>query len=250
MSSEFEQSEVLDPLDGIHGAGDWSWTAASSGSGDSSEDAALWRLDLPPERALAVGSLDALDANCHLFESSAGAARARLHTLLGRDASAESFSMVGSATTPEEELEAWLISAQAADSAMSFQARASSPWWEQAATGIQALMMRASQACALRTVVETSLSGRALAHSVVRLQGDVVTVAGLRVNRSEMELHRRAVGIALAYRTSLVRMATFTLEGALTIGSRLALPGGPLLPLPAVWHFASRVVRTIRVQPS
>jgi hypothetical protein len=61
-----------------------------------------------------------------------------------------------------------------------------------------------------------------------------------------MQLHHRAVHLALASRVALMRMVTVVGTGAAGLALRLTVPGAQLLVLPAAWRFVQDVLREWR----
>jgi hypothetical protein len=97
----------------------------------------------------------------------------------------------------------------------------------------------------LQARVETSTGGTAVARTTLGWTGDCATVWSSQWGDSQARLHLRTVALALASRVALVRTLSLALQGAGLIAVTVGIPGGPLLALPAVWRFITRVQHEI-----
>jgi hypothetical protein len=93
----------------------------------------------------------------------------------------------------------------------------------------------------LQARIETSAGGMTIARTKVGWTGDCETVWSSQPEDGQASLHLRTVTLALTSRVALVRTLALALQGAGLIAVAIGIPGGPLLALPAVWRFISRV---------
>ena len=91
-------------------------------------------------------------------------------------------------------------------------------------------------------LVETSLDGRVIGRSALSLGGEVRTVVEPGAPADHARRHADAVGLTVATRAVVVRVAAVVFVGVAAVAARLVLPGGPIVALPAVWRFANRLV--------
>jgi hypothetical protein len=156
---------------------------------------------------------------------------------------------LGAAPTPEEELALLLAEVRAAEIAPSFGPGAwlSQPWRDVIAR-FEAFLQPLLHSLTHYAWVETIIAGRWLARTVVSWKGSFVTAWQAKVPSPQARLHERALDLALASRDAWLRILVLALRGALQVATLLALPGGFLLALPAVWHFLSRVSAELSAQ--
>jgi hypothetical protein len=61
-----------------------------------------------------------------------------------------------------------------------------------------------------------------------------------------MQVHRHNVDLTLQWRLGTLRMVGVVGAGAANIAVKLAVPGGQLLAIPAVWNFVKDVLKEWR----
>ena len=103
-------------------------------------------------------------------------------------------------------------------------------------------LARLRQAVSHFAQVDTRAGGRLLGRTTVTWMGDMATICAPQLDHQEVKLHERALALALGSRDALLRTFVVVVQGATDIALRLALPGGPLLALPAVWRFVRQVL--------
>jgi hypothetical protein len=151
----------------------------------------------------------------------------------------------GGAAAPdpaERELLAWLDECSAADGRVAFGGPEAPAWWTRAERELADLLERLRSWVAPTALVRTTSGDRAVALTAHRWSGRTVTAAAAGASGPELRLHDDLLELVAASRRIVVQVVGLAVEGAVRIGSRLALPGGPLLALPATWRFVHRVL--------
>ena len=90
--------------------------------------------------------------------------------------------------------------------------------------------------------MRTSSGDVAVAVTALRWAGRTTTAVAAGAGAPELRLHHDVARAGGGVSAAVVRVAGLAVEGVVRIGSRLALPGGPLIALPATWRFVHRVV--------
>lgn len=224
----------------------------------------LWRADLGPEPSGARARLTGSQAKLGASIQRLGEASSRLDATLERNGGAFAFAPGDSRQRggPESQLDAWLLAAGAGGAGLAFAADGGPPerggqgpsgpserevqgpawWWESASRTVVKFSGRVARWCTPWSRVETLCGGRPTGLSLIGLGGDVHTVLGREIRADDAAVHERVVALAVTSRATLLRVLGIVGRGATSIGSRLALPGGPLLALPAVWRFVNEVI--------
>ena len=141
----------------------------------------------------------------------------------------------------ERELVTWLDGG-AGDGAVAFGVGDDAGWSAQAMQELATLLDRLRSWIAPTALVRTSSGDVAVAVTALRWAGRTTTAVAAGAGAPELRLHHDVVELVAASRRAVVRVAGLAAEGVVRIGSRLALPGGPLIALPATWRFVHRVV--------
>jgi hypothetical protein len=94
--------------------------------------------------------------------------------------------------------------------------------------------------------VETAIAGTPIGQTAVGWTGDFRTIWTPAVTAADMQVHRHNVDLALQWRLGTLRMVGVVGAGAANIAVKLALPGGQLLAIPAVWNFVKDVLQEWR----
>ena len=204
-----------------------------------------WQANLPANSAEASVELARAEARVKAADQALPEAAERLEQLAVAQGAGTSFA-AGPATgatwgEPERELVALLGEIGTGGTATSFglmdMAKAgwgeASEWFSSAAASLLPTTLQAR--------VETSAGGTTVARTKVGWTGDCATVWSSQSGGSQATLHLRTVTLALASRVALVRTLALALQGAGLIAVAVGIPGGPLLALPAVWRFITRV---------
>ncbi len=237
----------------------WSSDAATASGALSFDIAAptdapaLWQVNLPDDFALAASRLSDSETSLQRSQQLLAAAAGRLEQLqpIASD-SAVSFAVGAEPDQdllpPERELLA-LLQGQTppGEAQVSFGmgadlAAAPMQGWEQAQQVFQSLMDKLRQSVADSVLIETRIAGRLLGRTVVSWAGDVQTVWPGGKTVEEVTLHQRTVALALKSRETMLKMFAASVQMAISLAFRLALPGGPLLALPAVLRFIKQML--------
>jgi hypothetical protein len=76
--------------------------------------------------------------------------------------------------------------------------------------------------------------------------GDAETIWPQPRHPEQVALHWNTLDLALQSRTTLLRTLIIVTHGAVKISSLLAMPGGVVLALPAIWKFINRLMDEYR----
>ena len=90
--------------------------------------------------------------------------------------------------------------------------------------------------------VQTEVAGIPIGQTAVDWTGDFRTIWTPTVTSTDMALHYRNITGTLQYRLGTLRLVGVVGAGAANIAVKLAVPGGQLLALPAVWNFVKDVL--------
>jgi hypothetical protein len=226
----------------------WTVVAAAATSGLAAPfmddgDAPRWRVDFTGTTGPAGDLLAEGTARLDAWQEAMPVAAERLQNFTTAYAAGQVLTHAfGAAPTPEEELALLLAELRAAEIASSFGLRAwlSQPWRDVIAR-FEAFLQPLLRSLTHYAWVETIIAGRWLARTVVSWKGSFVTAWEAKVPSPQARLHECALDLALASRDAWLRILLLALRGALQVATLIALPGGFLLALPAVWHFLYRV---------
>jgi hypothetical protein len=219
------------------------WQAGRPPAGvrpDSEGDTVAWHGDVA-----AVGDLRALRGHVDAATDALPSASGRLLGTIGEAGSGASFGPAGTTAAPkpaERELLAWLDECSTVDGRVAFGGPEAPGWLARAERELADLLERLRSWVAPTAVVRSTSGDSAVALTAHGWSGRTVTVAAARASRPELRLHDDLFELVAASRRIVVQIVGLTVEGAVRIGSRLALPGGPLLALPAAWRFVHRVL--------
>lgn len=202
----------------------------------------VWRAELPAEAASASAAMTTLETRAAIGMQALMEAEARLFrfaTLVSN--TSYSFSEEQPLEAPERELLASVTGTELyqANYGLGSDLRMK---WNQALQQFQDFMGSLLQSWEHYASVETTLSGRAVGWTVVGWEGDFTTIWAIENTSSQVDLHRRAVDLALSSRDATLRMLVIATQGAVELASVLATPLGPLFALPAVWRFLNQVL--------
>ncbi len=99
--------------------------------------------------------------------------------------------------------------------------------------------------------VETQIGAVPVGYTAVSWTGHYDTTWQQGVVPAQMNLHRRSLHLALAWRIALLRLVVVVGRGAAKIAARLAVPGPQqALVVPEVWRFVQDVLAELRALPS
>jgi hypothetical protein len=89
--------------------------------------------------------------------------------------------------------------------------------------------------------VETRVGEQVLARTSVGWTGDTNTFLQARVGPQQIQIHQRALGIALRSRALLIRTVLFAIQLSAAIGT-----GNPIAALPVTWRYVNRAIAIVR----
>ena len=95
--------------------------------------------------------------------------------------------------------------------------------------------------------IETSLQGSLIGSTVVSWSGKYVTSWHAGTHPESMRLHQRSLKVAMASRRLFLNMFSVSAISAARLSVLLAVPGGALFTLPAVWKFVTRILNEIEI---
>ncbi|HEX6569422.1 MAG TPA: hypothetical protein VF015_09660 [Acidimicrobiales bacterium] len=207
---------------------------------DADPDTGRWHVDVSAE-----ADLRALRRRADRATDDLPTVAGRLAGAVGEAGRAAAFGVPGTgsgARSPERELLAWLDRGMVADERVAFGGPQDLGWRVRAQRDLADLLDRLRSWLAPTAMVRTATGDRAVALTAHRWSGRTATAAAARASPPELRLHIDAVELVAASRRTVVRVVELAAEGVARIGSRLVLPGGPLLALPATWRFVHRVL--------
>jgi hypothetical protein len=215
--------------------------------------AARWRVDLPGSVGPAADLLAEGAGRLEAWREALPAAAGRLRTFVTAYTAGQAFAPAPAAPAPEAEAELDLLLAEVREAAAppSFGPR---QWllrrWQEVMARFEAFLQPLLRSLIHFAWVETVFAGRLLARTAVTWKGCFFTVWQAEGVDARAPLHERALDLALASRDTWLRVLLLALGGAVHVATLLALPGGFLLALPAVWNFIHRVSTEFGAQKS
>jgi hypothetical protein len=216
------------------------------------EEASVWQIDLPADPEAAGAQLARSAAQVTATQAALEDIPARIDAMvsqrqaLGSDPVA--FDMAGAATLaePESELLRWLDSVDPGqpvsfgmESVTSSEVKGAGAQFLQGADQLLRLLVHFAW-------VETQVEGDLLARTVVDWTGDSITTWGEELSPEQFALHKRSLKVALASRTTLLRIFIIVTQSAAKISVLIATPGAALLAIPAAWKFVNKVLAEVK----
>jgi hypothetical protein len=209
------------------------------------EEPVIWRSRLPADFEQAGRELAAAEDWQQQREQALRQALPRMQALLSTDAGL-SFA-TGELADAERTLLAAVNEARRPPAAVSFGIGADmAAGWAQADRQIRHFMQQSMRRVLHAAWVETSIGERLRGRSIVGWGGDTGTVWQAQVIAGELQLHRRSVDLALGTRLALIRSFGLAGRGAAIVATVVSSPLGPVMALPATWHFINELVRPRR----
>jgi hypothetical protein len=204
-----------------------------------------WLADLPAAPGPAAEVLAQGASRLEAWQEALPAAAERLGAFTTAYAAGAAFApapALAPAAEPEAELALLLAEVREAAGPPSFGPR---QWllrrWQAVTDRFQAFLRPVLRSLTHFAWVETVVGGRELARTAVTWKGSFLTAWRADGVGARALLHERALDLALASRATWVRVLLLALGGAARVAALLALPGGFLLALPAVWNFIHRI---------
>ena len=224
--------------------------------GIEAADSSLWRVDVSGDPQTASQWMAVSEARLQTSLEQMDVLEGRLDRALGQfgrvtfaTGGVGPYDPAGAAPNAAAELEllAWLDNAsrtQTTSDMPSFgqdddQGRG---WRQHASEELSRFLETVKRWCDPTARVETTADERLLAHSVVNWTGDLKTVCRADLAADQVALHERAVALVVRSRISVLRTVGTAARGVSEVAARLALPGGAILALPALWRFVNRLV--------
>lgn len=236
--------------DGSDLLGVWRESPVPEGSGTAFglADLPVWRADVPPSTPGALIRLTGSEAKVRASGQALAMASSRLDAAL--EDHDRGFAFAPSETpergapergAPDTGLAMWLLEA-GGGGGLAFDTTPGPAWWEAASRAAMRFSGQVARWCTPWSRVETLCAGHPAGLSLIGLGGNIHTVLGRSIPPHDAAVHQRVVALAVTSRATLFRVLAVVARAAATIGPRLALPGGPLLALPAVWRFVNAVI--------
>jgi hypothetical protein len=117
--------------------------------------------------------------------------------------------------------------------------------WQKAAQEFRVSVDRIKTTLTQFANVETSVQGRFIGRTMVSWSGKFETSWHPSNNWNESRLHQRSLKAALASRRLLLNLLIVSTQTAAKLSVLLAVPGGPIMVLPAVWKYVTRMMNEI-----
>jgi hypothetical protein len=200
-------------------------------------DELIWRVNLPPDLAVAQSYLVAGAERLEWSWRALDGLEERMGELgpAGAQATADAGSVTFSTGDPDDQLMAQL-------QAMLGQLPGAEA---QQATGPgarpAAILDMLTQMVTNYAAVETRVGEQVLARTSVGWTGDTDTFLQTRIGSQQIQIHQRALGIALRSRALLIRTVLFAIQLSTAIGT-----GNPIAALPITWRYINRAVAIVR----
>jgi hypothetical protein len=213
------------------------------------EEMVSWRMDLPGTLASARQMLE--QSEQQLLESEKGieGALARVDTLviqLANQDLGELSYQLAEVPNAEKELIDTLHFALAGAAGTSYDiSDPSKTKWQEANKLFESSIGRLNRLFNQYAAVETSIQGRLIGHTVVSWSGKYFTSWQIDADPNSLSLHQRSLKVAMASRRLFLTMFSVSAMSAARLSALLAIPGGALLTIPAIWKFVARIVSEI-----
>jgi hypothetical protein len=117
--------------------------------------------------------------------------------------------------------------------------------WQKAAQEFRISVDRIKTMLTQFANVETSVQGRFIGRTIVSWSGKFETSWHPSRGWNDSRLHQRSLEVALASRRLLLNLLIVSTQSAAKLSVLLAVPGGPIMVLPAVWKYVTRMIDEI-----
>jgi hypothetical protein len=117
--------------------------------------------------------------------------------------------------------------------------------WQKAAQEFRISMDRIKTMLTQFANVETSVQGKFIGRTIVSWSGKFETSWHPSRGWNDSRLHQRSLEVALASRRLLLNLLIVSTQSAAKLSVLLAVPGGPIMVLPAVWKYVTRMIDEI-----
>jgi len=227
-------------------------------SGDTPPDGPVWRINLPADSHQAKTRLASGVQHIQAAQRALPNIEQRIAELANkqtpRQQDSVSFALAHAdqLSTPEQEMMAELayLSGRSDPQEISFGlpdiALPNREEIHQGITQVRNFLRRALHMVSNYAWVETRQNNLLLGRTAVGWTGDTETVWPQSCRAEYVDLHWKSLELSLQSRTTLVRTVMIVTQSAVKISSLLALPGGVVLALPAVWKCINRLMEEYR----
>ena len=208
-----------------------------------------WRMDFPGSLASAEQRLQLSEQQLLVSEKALENIQVRAEALasqiINEDPGDLSFQFIET-SSPEGELCNLLnlISPSAGGINFDTLGRSASNW-QDANKQLESSLSRLNQVFTQYAVVETSFHGCLIGSTMVSWSGKYVTSWQASSQPTSILLHQRSLRVAMASRRLFMNMFSVSAMSAARISVLLAIPGGALFTLPAIWKFVTRILGEI-----
>jgi hypothetical protein len=117
--------------------------------------------------------------------------------------------------------------------------------WQKAAQEFKISVDRIKTMLTQFANVETSVQGRIIGRTIVSWSGKFETSWHPSRGQNDSRLHQRSLEAALASRRLLINLLIVSTQSAAKLSVLLAVPGGPIVVLPAIWKYVTRMINEI-----
>jgi hypothetical protein len=238
--------EVIDPAGGPAPPGPWEARpappASFSATGEAEEQAPLWRINLPADRASAWAELARAEQGLRAQEAAVAGAPARLRALAAQGGAASFGAPVGA---PEARL-LTIVGELRGEGGASFGTGGESDEIAGARERFGAFVAQVQDAVGNFAVVETRLAQRLVARSSVGWTGDLRSLLEAGLAAQDLALHHHSVALAMGSRAALLRTFASVMRGATIVALMVSSPVGAVTALPAAWRFVDDLLREAR----
>ena len=237
------------------------WEAASQKpvafdamSAVETSDVPVWRVNLPADETDAHRALNDAEAKVIAAESALQEVPARLESFANRQPKGETVSFdVASFGVGEDSPEASMLDVlnQARTieqgQAVSYGiGEVANEAWEQAKVQLEAFLGQLQKEVLNFAWVETNLENQLLARTAVGWSGDSNTVWFDQASVEQLNVHRRALHVAVKSRALRMQMFTTVTGGAAKLSLLLTTPAGAVLALPAAWKYVNEILQQVK----
>ena len=208
-----------------------------------------WRMDLPGTLSSANQTLKQSEQQILVLEQALENVSGRAETLatqiINGGTGNLSFEVTGESGA-EAELFDLLHQLRPTIGGVTFDISERSPThWQEAQKLFESSLGRLNRVFTQYAAVETSIQGSLIGNTIVNWSGKYQTSWQSGVDPGSIHLHQRSLKIAMASRRLLLSMFSVSVMSAARLSVLLAIPGGALLTLPAIWKFVTRIVSEI-----
>jgi archaellum component FlaC len=159
---------------------------------------------------------------------------------------ATDLSFLNQVTTPEAELFEMLDDISPLESSFSFEiSKKSRINWLKATQEFENSLNRIKSMISQFALVETSVEGQVIGRTIISWSGKTDSSLQATSGYDKFHLHQRSLQSALASRYLLINTMVVTAQSAARLSALLAIPGGAIVALPAVWKYINRIMNEL-----